>query len=297
MGSKVLASNDRMSSQTCKETDMDFIDTHQHLLYRDRLTYSWTAKHKDLSSSDFTLEDYRALTASRGVAGSLFMEVDAEEYQDEARFIATLVGRSGLLGQIASCRPEVDEGFDAWLEECEDLHVHGLRRVLHEAPDDLSRSQTFRKNLRKIGAAGLVFDLVFQARQHPVAMDLLRVCPDQVFVLDHCGVPDVAGGDFETWSVSLRALAAFPNLSAKLSGIAAYCAPGTANLETIKPYVDHVIDCFGPGRIVWGSDWPVVNLRSTLPDWLTLSRQLISDLSPSERAAIAHDNAKRIYAI
>ncbi len=277
---------------------MDFIDTHQHLIYPDRFSYDWTAKHPALAGA-FTLPDYRALTASRGIAGTLFMEVDVpvDEYQDEARFVAGLVGTQGMLGQIASCRPETDAGFDAWLDEAPALHIRGLRRILHEAPDDLSRSDTFRRNLRKIGAAGLPFDLVFLARQHPVAIDLLRACPDQPFVLDHCGVPDVEGGDFARWSTTLRALAAFPNLSAKLSGIAAYCAPGTATLATIKPYVDHLIDCFGPARIVWGSDWPVVNIRTTLPDWLGLSRALIADLSPTERAAIAHDNARRIYRI
>lgn len=274
---------------------MDFIDTHQHLLYRKHLTYAWTGGHPALASADFTLADYRALTAGRGVAGTLFMEVDASDYRAEARLIAGMVGTSGLLGQIASCRPEEDEGFETWLEECAQLHVHGLRRILHEVPDDLSRSAVFRRNLRRIGAAGLSFDIVVLARQHPVAVELLRACPDQSLVLDHCGVPDVAGGGFAGWAASLRQLAAFPNLSVKLSGIAAYCAPGTATIETIRPYVDHVIDCFGPARIVWGSDWPVVNLRSSLPDWLTMSRELIADLSPDERAAIAHGNARRIY--
>lgn len=278
---------------------MDFIDTHQHLIYRDRFSYGWTAKYKALAKGDFTLADHRALSASRGVAGSIFMEVDVPDaqYRDEARFVASLVGSHGLLGQVASCRPETDAGFDDWLAECATLHVRGLRRILHEAPDDLSRSPTFRQNLRKIGKAGLPFDLVVLTRQHGVAIDLLRALPDQQFVLDHCGVPDVAGGDFATWSTSLRALAAFPNLTAKLSGITTYCAPGTATLATIKPYVDHLIDCFGPARILWGSDWPLVNIRSTLPDWLTLTRTLIADLSPTERAAIAHGTAKRVYGL
>lgn len=273
---------------------MDFIDTHQHLLFGPQLSYPWTARFPALAGADFSLADYRALTAGRGIAGTLFMEVDAGDYRAEARLVAGMVGHGGLLGQIASCRPEED-GFAEWLEECPDLQVRGLRRILHEAPDELSGGQVFRRNLRRIGRAGLPFDIVALARQHLVVMDLLRACPDQTFILDHCGVPDVAGGGFAPWAASLRLLGGFENLSVKLSGIAAYCAPGTATLETIKPYVDHVIDCFGPARIVWGSDWPVVNLRSTLPDWLTMSRALIADLSPDERAAIAHGNARRLY--
>lgn len=276
---------------------MDFIDTHQHLIYRDRFTYAWSAKHKVLAKGDFTLANYRALTAARGVAGTIFMEADVDDYQAEARFVAGLVGRDGLLGQVASCRPETDDGFDGWLEECQHLKVKGLRRILHEAPDDLSQSQTFRQNLRKIGAAGLPFDLVFLARKHAIAIDLLRACPDQPFVLDHCGVPDIAGGGFDPWAATLRTLAAFPNLSVKLSGITAYCAPGSATLATVKPYVDHVIDCFGPARMLWGSDWPVVNLGCGLPDWLTMTRALIAQLSPAERGLIAAGNARTLYRV
>lgn len=276
---------------------MAFIDTHQHLIYRQRFGYAWTAGIPALAEGDFTVGDYRGLTAGRGITGSLFMEtgVDDADYQAEARFVAGLVGRDGVLGQIASCRPEDAAGFDAWLEECQRLHVKGFRRILHVMPDDLSTSATFRSNLRKIGRAGLVFDLCVLPRQHGIALDLLRACPDQPFVLDHCGVPDIAGGGFDAWAASLRDLAQMPHLTAKLSGISAYCAPGTATLATLKPWVDHLIDCFGPSRIVWGSDWPVVNLGAGLRDWLSLTETLLAGLSPAERRSIAAENARNLY--
>lgn len=277
---------------------MEFLDTHQHLIYRDPLRYSWTDDIPALAQRSFTLSNYAALTAGKGIIGTLFMEAGADDadYQAEARFIATLL-REPLLGQIASCRPETDAGFDAWLEECEGLGVKGYRRILHVVPDDLSRSETFRRNLRKIGAKGLPFDLCFLARQHDVAAELLRACDDQIFMLDHCGVPDIAGGGFAPWAASLRRLAAFPNLNCKLSGITAYCAAGQGETADLMPWVAHVIDCFGPNRIVWGSDWPVANLGVGLPKWIDQSRALLAALGPDEAGAITQHNARRIYGL
>ncbi|MGB8817805.1 MAG: amidohydrolase [Rhizobiaceae bacterium] len=278
---------------------MDFIDTHQHLIFRDRISYGWTNDLPALAAGNFTLKDYKALTNGRGIGKTVFMEtgVDDADYQAEARLVAGLVGTEGLAGVIASCRPETDTGFDAWLNEAQALGINGFRRILHVAPDDVSRSAIFRKNLRKIGKAGLPFDLCFFARQHPITIELLKACPDQQFVLDHCGNPDVASGAFAPWAQSMRQLAAFPNLAVKLSGIAVNCAPGTANLATIKPYFDHMMECFGPERIVWGSDWPVVNLACGLQDWIDISQALISSLTESEQRAIAQDNALHTYRI
>ena len=214
---------------------MDFIDTHLHLIARDKLGYGWTAGIPALAEGDFTLADYTALTAGRGVTGAVFMEtgVDDADYQAEARLVAGMVGQGGLLGQIASCRPEEDAGFDAWLEECEGLHVHGFRRILHVMPDELSQTPTFRRNLARIGARGWAFDVCVLARQLPIALDLARACPDQPLVLDHCGVPDIAGDAFDDWAKGMTALAALPHVNVKLSGITAYCAPGTANQGTL----------------------------------------------------------------
>lgn len=278
---------------------MDLIDTHQHLIWRNRLGYGWTAGVPPLSIGDFLPETFQAEVAGLGILGSLFMEtgVDDADYQAEARYVATLVGQHSILGQIASCRPEETQGFDAWLEECAGLRVNGFRRILHVMPDEVSQGETFRANLRKIGRRGWAFDLCFLSRQLPLAIDLARACPDQPLVLDHCGIPDIAGGGFEAWSRSITDLAKFPHVNVKLSGITAYCAPGTAGQETLRPWVTHVLQSFGPGRIVWGSDWPVVNLGIGLRGWVALTADLLGPLSTDDRAAIGYENARRIYGI
>jgi predicted TIM-barrel fold metal-dependent hydrolase len=283
---------------------MDLIDTHQHLILRDRIGYAWTGEFPILAG-DFTREGYAGLVAGKGVGATIFMEtgVDDADYQAEARMVAGMVGTSvggvAMLGQIASIRPEWDEGFDAWLEEARDgLGVVGFRRILHVVPDEVSLTNTFRANLRKIGRAGFPFDLNFLSRQLiPIGVPLLRACPDQSYTLDHCGVPDVAGGDWEVWKAGIDAIAAFPNVVVKLSGITTYCAPGTASTAVVRPYVEHLLEAFGPQRMLWGGDWPVVDLGAGLPGWIDITRDLLAGLSEAEQAAIAHGTARRVYGV
>ena len=116
-------------------------------------------------------------------------------------------------------------------------------------------------------------------------------------ILNHCGVPAIASGEMNEWKKDITALSELKHVTCKLSGIMAYCAPGTASYETIKPYVDHVIESFGPDRMVWGSDWPVVNLAKGLPEWLAVTETIMSQLSADEASKIANINAKRIYKI
>lgn len=278
---------------------MNLIDTHLHLIVRDRFDYSWTAEVPALAQGDFTLKNAISLSHP-SVQRWIFMEtaVDDQSYQAEARWVHGLMqNEPRLAGQIASCRPESDHGFSQWLEDSADLGVVGFRRVLHTVDDGMSRSDTFRANIRRIGQTGKVFDMCFLARQLPIAAELARACPETAFVLDHCGVPDIAGGKPEAWRRDISALAELPNVTCKLSGIMAYCAPGTASVETLRPFVDHVLEVFGPKRMIWGSDWPVVDLGGGLPDWLDVTAVILGQLSGDEAADIGHRTAERVYGL
>lgn len=278
---------------------MNFIDTHQHVIYRDAFGYAWTNDIPELATGDFTFEDYDTLTEGAGVIGTIFMEtgVDDVDYRSEARFIAKRVGAHGLLGQIASCRPENDEGFEDWLAEGKELGVVGYRRILHVVPDEMSRTKIFRANVRKIGDKGLPFDMCFLARQLPIARELAAACDTQTFILNHCGVPDIAGGAFESWAKEISAIAELEHVLVKLSGITAYCAPGYLGTDAVRPWVNHVLETFGPNRMVWGGDWPVVNTGSGLPGWISITRDLLGELSTDEQRAISELNARRVYGL
>lgn len=278
---------------------MRLIDTHQHLILRDRLGYAWADAIPLLSGRNFTTQDYAALTENRDVVGTVFMEtgVDEADYRAEARLVAGLVGQGGMLGQIASCRPESDDGFDDWLAEGSGLHVVGYRRILHVVDDAISQTPTFRRNLSKIGARGLPFDICMFARQLDLAEDLARACDQQILVLDHCANPDISGDGFAPWAASLRRLGRYDHLRIKLSGITVNARADQRNAQTLQPYIDHMLTCFGPNRIVWGGDWPVCDLGSGLPGWIELTHQLLAHLTPDERAAIGTQNACQIYGL
>ena len=278
---------------------IQLFDTHLHLLYHNELNYAWTKDIPPLAEGDFTAEDYKSLTDGLGVGGSLFMEVDAEDYKKETNFIKSIANDTdnGIKGMIASIRPEQEDGFESWLNTSIDIGVVGYRRVLHVASDEMSQNETFRKNIRKIGNAGKTFDMCFLQKQLPIAIDLAKSCDNTTLILNHCGVPDIAGDGLSIWSENIKSLAELSHVYCKLSGIMAYCAPNTASYKTIEPYVDTVLNYFGPDRIVWGSDWPVVNLAKGIKEWISVTRNILSNLSEDEAMAIANTNAQKIYKV
>lgn len=273
---------------------MRIVDTHCHLIYRDRLHYPWLADVPALDR-DFTLDDYLPQARAAGITDILHMEVDVAEADlaAEADFTAT-IGR-GVVGTISGCRPE-SEGFAAHVERVtQDARVRGFRRVLHTQPDDIAETPLFEANLRRLSGTGLTFDFCVLPRQIPMALRLARACPEVQFVLDHCGVPKVKDSEMTPWCENVSAIAALPNVACKLSGIVAYADPAGWTVEHLRPYADHVLDCFGADRVVWGSDWPVCTLTADLGRWMAATQTLLSGASEAEQARVMGLNALRIY--
>ena len=279
------------------------IDTHIHLLEPDRFTYEWTKGFPALTGR-FDLSDYQKASADTGIQAGVFMEVDCEESADEARYFCSLAEQPGCLIQavVAAARPESPD-FERNLEAMAHPRLTGIRRVLHTQPDELSQSSLFRENVSHLGALGLSFDLCVLQRQLPLALDLVRACPQTTFILDHCGVPEISANDalagvgFLAWQKSIHALAAEPNVNGKISGITAYAPEPLRNAQGLRPYIETMLEAFGPSRLVWGGDWPVVNLGDGLLAWSNISHELLSGLTADERTQILTANAKRIYRI
>jgi predicted TIM-barrel fold metal-dependent hydrolase len=278
------------------QEDTELLDTHLHLIDRERLSYPWLTSLPVLDRN-WSLETYAEVALPLGITGALHMEVDVAEplIEAESHWIAEQMAQPGSLlrGAISSARPE-SAGFAEWLERQDRSIVRGLRRVLHVVDDAVSQSTLFRENLRRLGKVGLPFDICMLQRQLPLATALADACPDTVFVLDHCGVPDILGGDFAGWATAIRDLARRPNVNAKVSGITAYGGPDWT-VETLRPYVEEVIGAFGWDRVVWGSDSPVCNLQGSLSRWIEATRMLIAGASQDERQAFSQGNASRIW--
>jgi len=278
---------------------MQLVDTHQHLWDLTQFPYSWTAGIPALHRS-FLLEDYAAATAGLGIAKTVFVECDVDEPHllAEARHLQALAEHHPLIaGIVAGARPERD-GFRAHLEELASLpKVRGVRRVLHTQPDALPAEPRFAENLRLLPEFGLTFDLCVLPRQLPAGIDLVRRCPQVAFILDHCGVPDVKGRALDPWREHIRTLAALPNVACKLSGLIAYADPARWTVDDLRPWVEHVLACFGWDRVVWGGDWPVCTLAAPLARWVEATRLLTRGATAVQRAQLFHRNAERIYRV
>lgn len=275
------------------------IDTHLHLIYRDRLSYPWLAGVPPLDA-DFTHDLYAREARRLGIAAALHMEVDVavDDMARETAAIETLAGETGslIVGAIAACRPESPD-FSAYLDTVSaNPFVRGFRRVLHVMPDDLSEGALFRENIRRLAGTGLAFDLCVLPHQIEKAIALADLAPDVSFVLDHCGVPDIKGGGFDAWKGPVAEIARRSNVTVKLSGLPAY---GTESwtLEDLKPYFAHVADRFGFARMVWGSDWPVCTLGGGLSAWLGATHALLSGVSLEEKRRVLYENAARLWAV
>lgn len=273
------------------------VDTHLHLIYRQRLSYPWLAAVPPLDA-DFTYDAYRQEARRLGISAVLHMEVDVapDVIEAETGLIEGLAGDKGSLlrGAIASCRPEEPE-FAPYLErQRENPFVKGFRRVLHVMPDDLSEKPLFRDNLKRLAGTGLTFDLCVLPHQIEKAIALADLAPEVSFILDHCGVPDIKGDGFAAWKQPMLQIGRRPNVTVKLSGLPAYGA-GDWTLEDLKPYFDHVVESFGFGRMVWGSDWPVCTLGGGLSTWLGATHALLSGVSEEDKARVFSGNARRIW--
>ncbi len=276
------------------------IDTHVHLIYRKKLNYPWLAQVPALDR-DATYEQYASTARRIGIEGALHMEVDVDDKDREAEteLVKSLMQQPDSLmrGAIASCRPESD-AFAEWFEQQQlQPEIKGLRRVLHVVPDDVSTTRTFRDNVKRLSTTTLTFDLCVFPRQMPLAIELIDHCPDVSFILDHCGVPDVKSGEMSPWREYMSQIAERPNVTAKVSGVMAYGDPDAWTLADLRPYVEHTINTFGWDRIVWGSDSPVCTLGGRIETWVAATHALIDGCSESEKAALLHDNAQRIWTL
>lgn len=201
---------------------------------------------------------------------------------------------AGVVGWVDLTRPGVaDELAAVRAGPAGDLLV-GVRHQAQDEPDPgwLLRRDVMR-GIAAAGAAGLVYDLLVRPPQADAALDLARRLPEVSFVLDHAGKPDIAHGVWEPWATWITALAALPNVAVKLSGLVTEAAPGWTPADVL-PYARHVLDVFGPDRVMFGSDWPVCTLAASYAQVLALAEEAVP---AGDRNAVFGGTARRVYGI
>jgi len=274
------------------------IDTHQHLWDLSQFPYSWCRDIPGLNRT-FKVADYLDAIAGIGVQKSVFVECDVDEphAMAEARHVLSLTNHpdNPIAGVVASCRPEQDDFAECVDQLAGHPNLKGFRRVLHNMPDETSQTPSFAPNVRRLADHGLSFDLCVQARQLPLALRLAEQCPDVQFILDHCGVPDVKGRRMDPWRDYIKQIGQLPHVACKISGLVAYADPEHWTVEDLRPFYEHVVDCFGWDRVMWGSDWPVCTLSATYQQWVDAALELTKKVTERDRKRLFHDNAERVY--
>ena len=277
---------------------MKIVDAHQHLWDLDLFHYAWL-KDLPVLNQSFRMNDYCDATKGLAIEKSVHLEADVDEpfMVDETNYVLRLADRADnpLEGVVACGRPESEE-FKTYLERIlGHPKLKGIRRILHTQPDDLGQSETFVENVNSLAGYDLSFDLCVLARQLPLAIRLVSRCPDVTFILDHCGVPQVREKILDPWRANIQAIAKFPNVFCKISGLVAYADPREWTTEDLRPYVEHAIECFGWDRVMFGSDWPVCTLSASYQRWVDALVSLTRGAGEVNQKKLFRENAIRIY--
>ncbi|WP_169985135.1 amidohydrolase [Microbispora sp. H10836] len=277
------------------------VDAHHHLWELSRRPQTWLDPPKMARiRRDFTASDYAAVAAEARIGSSVLVQVlpDAEETREFLALAARSDTVAAVVGWADLTRPDLAAELAALAASPGGELLRGIRHLVQGESDPrwLARDDV-REGLRQVAAAGLVYDLLVLPHQLPAAIETVRALPELAFVLDHLAKPPVASGELEPWAGLVRELAAEPNVTAKLSGLITEAAWDDWDAARLRPYADVALDAFGPGRLMFGSDWPVCLLAGALPLWAETVRALLTDagLSAAERDAVFRGTAERVY--
>jgi L-fuconolactonase len=277
----------------------EFTDSHVHFWDSSLRSYPWLAEVPAIAGA------HGPGDLMREAAGSpprrvVFVQADCERAsaRDEVRWVESLGSRQIRIAGIVAFAP-MDAGA-VTLSALRDLAgcplVRGVRHLIQgEADPDFCLRAAFVEGVRKCGELGLSFDLCVRHPQLSSVVELVRRCPATSFILDHAGKPDLKSNALDPWRKHISALAECPNISCKVSGLATEAGTAALDPERFVPAVSHLLETFGPPRLLFGSDWPVVKLAAPYATWLDMARALLAHLSAADQAAIFDGNAGGVY--
>jgi predicted TIM-barrel fold metal-dependent hydrolase len=209
-----------------------------------------------------------------------------------------------MVSGVISGRPAAD-GFPGYVEQFKgSRYIKGIRQVLHgqNTPAGYCLDPKFIRGIERLGEFGLRFDLCLRTSELADGGKLIDACPNTSFILDHCGNakvhgPDGKAPDRTSWQRDIAALAKRPNVVCKVSGIVNSATQGGWGPADLAPIVNHVVDTFGPDRVMFASDWPVCTTVASLAEWVESLRAIVRERPADQQRKLFHDNAMRVYGL
>lgn len=275
---------------------MTRIDAHHHLWRYEPAAYPWISDAMPLLRRDYGPADLEAALAGTGVDATV--AVQAQQSIGETDWLLSLARDHPVIRGVVGWVPLVDPGVEAHIERlAADPLLKGVRHIVHDEPDDgFVLREDFNRGVSLLERHGLVYDVLIFARHLANAITFVDRHPRQPFVVDHIAKPVIRAERFDDeWARGLRALAERPHVTCKLSGVVTEVRDPEWSLELIRPYVDVALEAFGPGRLMFGTDWPVCRLRCEYGTWVEAVEALIAPLSADEQQAIWSGTAQRSY--
>ena len=275
------------------------VDAHHHVWRLARGDYGWLQPTAALGPihRDFILDDLKPLLAAAGIDATVL--VQAAPTVAETEFLLQVAHESeGLVRGVVGWTDLAAPDAIATLERlADDPLLKSIRPMLQDLPDpDWITRREVQRALSALPELRLRFDALVKPRELKALMRMLGRRSDLAVVIDHCGKPDIARGAWQPWADDLATIARHTQAECKLSGLVTEAAKGW-DVDTLRRYVEHVLDCFGPQRVLWGSDWPVVTLAANYAEWIAATDALLASLSAPDVAAIRGDNARRFYGL
>ena len=273
------------------------IDAHQHFWRYDPIQYDWINDAMSVIRRDFLPSDLAPLADAAGITGTV--AVQARQSLDETDWlIALAAAHPQLIKGVVGWVPLRDQGA-AIARTLDRYAAHpvlkGVRHVLQGEPDSYFTDASFNAALAVLAHRGLRYDLLVFARQLPESIALADRHPGLSIVLDHIAKPVVDGPPPADWTSHIRELARRDHVCCKFSGVVTEVPGWKWTPELLRPYFNVVLEAFGPGRLMFGSDWPVCQVAAGYLDWHRFVESCVAPLSADERAAILGGNAAAFY--
>jgi L-fuconolactonase len=274
---------------------MERIDSHHHFWFYDRKEYGWIDDRMGILKRNFLPEDLEPEVLKAGVTGVVPVQAKQSwretwqllQFANDVPFIAGVVGWLPLLDT------DLERKLPTMLEHPK---LKGVRHPIQDEPDPLFiLRDDFNRGVRELEPYDIAYDLLIFERHLPQTIRFVDWHPNQVFVLDHIGKPDIAHGALSPWRENMRELARRPNVYCKLSGMVTEADWVAWTKDDLRPYFDVVLEAFGPARLMFGSDWPVCLLASTYERWCEVVSEFVAELSTAEQARIWGGTARRAY--
>ena len=271
------------------------IDAHHHLWHYRRDDYPWIRDDMEVLARDFLETELEQEASGCRIDGTV--AVQARQSVDETLWLLKTAETSRLIRGVVGWAPIASPEFPKQLSDLQmNPKLKGLRHLIQDEPDDeFILRPDFNRGIAELQPSGLVYDILIFERHLPAAISFVDRHPNQMFVLDHIGKPRIAQHQLEPWRANVRELARRQNVYCKLSGLVTEADWIKWQPADLRPYVQVVLDAFGPGRILAGSDWPVCLLAAGYDRWFFTLGQFLASLSAAEQSLIYGEVAASVY--